>query len=401
MENEVIQLVTDIKAEIAAKMATSASKQDIADLTKKISDLETAGVKLETIAKMQEQLDNLSVKAQRNQSPADMRAKLQQAITDGIKSISNGKTVKGSFDLPFYPSEIKLVGTMTVTGSTTNAVPEDWQAEIIKSPYRKIRIRSLLPVGPTTSDTIRYVAKTNKEGAIATRSEGAVKSQIDWEYVAQDAAVRSIAGFLRISKEMLADMAYLTSEITMDLQEELRNVEDTQLLSGTNIAPELNGLLTAASTFSGAGLYVATPNEYDVLVAAVTQIMLLDYTPTAIVLSPTDYAQLMLTRAAHYNFVPQSDLMNVMGVPMISNTAMTAGYFLVGDFVRGCKLFEREGVTVEFAEQDANNFTYNLVTVRVEERVALAVKHPTAFVTGAFLDAKAILDNASTQTTTS
>lgn len=401
MENEVIQLVSDIKAEINAKLASSATKSDIADLTQKIADLEAKGVSLETLAKMQDQLDNLSVKAQRNPTPEDVRAKMAQAIEDGIKSITVGKTVKGSFEMPVFPSDFKLVGTMTVAGSTTNAVPQDWQSEILKTPYRKVRMRSLVPVGQTSSNTVRYIAKTNKEGAIATRAEGNIKGQIDWEYIAQDAVVRSIAGFLVISKEMLADMPYLQSELMSDLPQELRDVEDTQMLTGDNNSPNLNGLLTAAATFTGAGLYVATPNEYDVLVAAVTQLTASNYDPTAILLHPKDYAQMLLTRASHYNFVPQADLMNVMGLPIVMNTAMTSGDFLVGDFVRGAKLFEREGVMVEFFEQDNTNVRYNLVTVRIEERVALAVKHPNAFVTGSFLDAKAILDNASTQTTTS
>jgi HK97 family phage major capsid protein len=401
MENEVIQLVSDIKAEIQAKLATSATKQDIADLSAKLVTLEEKGVKLETIAKMQEQLDDLSVKSKRNPTQNDLKAKILADLEAGIKSITNGQNVKGSFNLPYLPSDLKIVGTMLVSTNTTNAIPQDWQSEILKSPYRAVRMRSLIPVAPTSSDTVRYIVKSGKEGAVATRAEGAIKGQIDWNYAAQDAVVRSIAGFLVISKEMLSDMPYLTSELSMDLPEELRDVEDTQILTGDNQSPNLNGLLTAAGTFDGAGLYVATPNEYDVLVAAVTQITLLNYRPTAILLNPTDYSQLMLTRASHYNFVPQADLMQVMGVPIISNTAMTAGSFLVGDFVRGAKLHEREGVRVEFFEQDSTNVRYNLVTVRVEERVALAVKHPTAFVTGAFLDAKAILDNASTATTTS
>ena len=93
MENEIIALVSEIKAELATKMAGSATKQDIADLTAKISGLEEKGVKLETIAKMQEQLDDLSVKSKRNPTQADLREKVIQDLEKGIKSITKDGNV--------------------------------------------------------------------------------------------------------------------------------------------------------------------------------------------------------------------------------------------------------------------------------------------------------------------
>jgi hypothetical protein len=52
-------------------------------------------------------------------------------------------------------------------------------------------------------------------------------------------------------------------------------------------------------------------------------------------------------------------------------------------------LFVRQGITLEFFEQDADNVTKNFVTVRVEERIALAVYTSQSIVYGSFAAALA------------
>ena len=61
----------------------------------------------------------------------------------------------------------------------------------------------------------------------------------------------------------------------------------------------------------------------------------------------------------------------------------------MGDWALGSQLFVRQGVTLEFFEQDADNVTKNFVTVRVEERIALAVYNQKALVYGTFAAALA------------
>ena len=73
-----------------------------------------------------------------------------------------------------------------------------------------------------------------------------------------------------------------------------------------------------------------------------------------------------------------------MGVNIIQNTAVTAGNFILGDFNQATQLWVRENLSIEFAREHASNFTSNLVTVRVQERVALTNYQPNAIVRGVF-----------------
>ncbi len=68
---------------------------------------------------------------------------------------------------------------------------------------------------------------------------------------------------------------------------------------------------------------------------------------------------------------------------------MTSGTFLVGDFKRGAQIFDRRQLTIEFSNQNEDNFIKGAVTARGYERIALAVYRPHAFIYGSFAAALA------------
>lgn len=64
--------------------------------------------------------------------------------------------------------------------------------------------------------------------------------------------------------------------------------------------------------------------------------------------------------------------------------ALAADEFLVGNFQRAARLYDRMQATVEIATQHADFFTRNLVAILAEERVALTVPRPDMLVKGTF-----------------
>lgn len=59
---------------------------------------------------------------------------------------------------------------------------------------------------------------------------------------------------------------------------------------------------------------------------------------------------------------------------------MDDGEVLVGAFGLGARLHDRMAVEVLISSEDRDNFIKNMLTVRAEERTALAVRVPDAFV---------------------
>ena len=73
------------------------------------------------------------------------------------------------------------------------------------------------------------------------------------------------------------------------------------------------------------------------------------------------------------------------GLPVVATEAQAfEGRFLTGAFRTGAQLFDREDANVVISTENADDFEKNLISIRCEERVALAVKRPEAFIYGPF-----------------
>ena len=76
--------------------------------------------------------------------------------------------------------------------------------------------------------------------------------------------------------------------------------------------------------------------------------------------------------------------LSIAGIPVFKSTAITADKFLVGDWSMGAQIMQRDGISVRFSEFDGNNFVENMITVRVEARIAFPIYYAGAFVYGDF-----------------
>mgnify|MGYP002131943401 CR=1 FL=1 len=73
------------------------------------------------------------------------------------------------------------------------------------------------------------------------------------------------------------------------------------------------------------------------------------------------------------------------GLPVVATEAAAfQGKFLTGAFNAGAQIFDREDANVVISTENADDFEKNMITIRCEERLALAVKRPEAFVYGSF-----------------
>ena len=259
----------------------------------------------------------------------------------------------------------------------------------------------MIPQGSTSSDVVRFVKESGYSNGAATAAEGATLAQSDFDMTASDANVRKIGTYFRISEEMLADTPQLTSYLSARAPEKLLSVEDTQILSGNGSAPNLSGIITDAADFdttSGGAFYqsVESANEFDVLVATLNQLALSEYQADYIMLNPTDFHKILLLKDSNNSYLKDQVYAGLqpafMGVPVVINTAITAGTFLAGNFGVGTQLWVRDNVGVEFFREDGTNVRDGFVTVRVSERVALTNYLPNAFVNGTFSTAKTALE---------
>ena len=110
------------------------------------------------------------------------------------------------------------------------------------------------------------------------------------------------------------------------------------------------------------------------------------YPPSGYVLHPTDWAKIELLKDSTQRYLIGSPLGSVTphlwGLPVVATPAIQATKFLTGAFKLGAQIFDRMAIEVVISTENEDDFVKNLVTIRCEERLALAVYRPAAFITG-------------------
>jgi HK97 family phage major capsid protein len=283
----------------------------------------------------------------------------------------------------------RITSATTGTGGVGDAIRPDRISGVQAPLMRQMTIRNLLLQGRTASNAIEYVKETGFQNMAAMVAEGAAKPQSDLMFDLVTTTVKTLAHWVRASKQVLADIPLLQSYIDGRLRYGLQYVEEAQILAGDGTGQNLLGLIPQATAFNEA-LRQTNDTQIDILRRAIPQARIAEYRPSGIVLNPNDWADIELKKDTTGQYIWVN--VNVGGdqqmwrVPVIDTNAVPAGHFLVGAFNMAAEVFDRENANVEGSTEDADNFTKNMVTIRAEERLALAVYRPESLIYGAFVD---------------
>lgn len=280
-----------------------------------------------------------------------------------------------------------VTSATTGTGGVGAAIAPDRQAGIIMPPMQRLTVRSLLMPGRTGSNLIQYVQETGFQNMAAPVAEGAQKPQSDMSMELVDTPVRTIAHWIKASVQVLADIPALQSYIDGRVRYGLELAAETQLLAGDGTGQNLLGLIPQATEFNEA-LLKADDQQVDILRRGILQVRLAKFAATGIVLNPYDWADIETLKDANGRYLfgnpGQTIQPRLWSLPIVESDAMPQGSFMVGAFAMAAQVFDREDANVQVSTEDGDNFTKNMVTIRGEERLALAVYRPESFVYGQF-----------------
>ena len=325
------------------------------------------------------------------------KANFKSSLTDAIEGGALKGLTEGNYNSAKF--EVKAAGDMNISGNTTGDVAEiDRIAGIKADALRADHIRGLLPIGSTDAQTISFVKEANAENGAAAVAEGSTLAQSDIDLVETTVKLEKIGTYMRITEEMLSDIPALTSFLSARVPQRILAAEDNEILNGDGSTPNLDGLFTDGTAFAEGNFAdaVESANEYDVLIAALNQLQLANYKANVILMNPTDLHKIVLLKstANEYlkNQIYQGLQPSIAGVPIVTNTAVTAGKFLTMDSNRATQFWIRQNLAVEFSKEDSTNFRDGFVTVRATERVALTNYETSGIVQGTFSTAKAALE---------
>lgn len=340
---------------------------------------------------MQKQLDEQNVAIQKAAAVPSREVKtfaqeLREQLTKEAAALK-GMTERKVKELQIEMKSFLETANASITTGSLLPTPQ-FEAGVSKAPDRMPYLMDIISTGVANSLTIYWAqrkTRTDNSGTVAeavlTTLAGGAAAQSILGYETKSASMQNILAFIKVSNNSIDDVDWLLSEVQTELLTLMALKLDGELLTGTVAADGFDGILTGATAFSAAGDKMGTgvaPNKFDALVYAMTQVQLANFVPNYVILHPADLRDLKLTRDDNGAYMLPPTIatgtnVSVDGVRVISNTGMTKGSYLVGDFSKA-KFWLRKGMELKIHDQNEDDAIKQLKTVTLYMRGVLIVK---------------------------
>ena len=311
---------------------------------------------------------------------------------EGLKARGVKSTDRFSANLGIFSGSKAAASPMVSPSAVTSALA-DVQERLYEAPRQRLVVADLLGQETTTRTAVTYFVESETvNGAVAYVAEGAEKPLVSFgDPTPVTDKVMKIAAVLKESDEMVDDLPWLASSINNRGIYLVRLYEEQQLLNGTSSGTTITGILnrTGLQTEQTAS---GEPNVADSIFRAMSKVAQNSpFTADGIVINPADYQTLRLAKDSNNQYYGggffQGQYGNggvmeqppVWGLRTVVTPAIAQGTVLVGAFRQGASVIRRQGLTVEVANQNEDDFVNNRIAIRIEERLALAVRYPKAF----------------------
>ncbi len=355
----------------------------------------------ETIGKMKSSLETrvgeLERRAAREPANDNYISRSEKGLGDFVVASDEFKKLtpdfRGKATIRLFDEKATITsGSGTVGASTSGAtslVPSDRRPGIVDPFSRQLFLRDLIPSTPIASNLVEYGVEAGFTNNARPVTETTTKPTSDLTFELKQAPVRTLAHIFKVSRQILDDAPGLASYINKRGTYGLKTVEETQLLTGNGTGQNLNGIIPQAVDYETARNSTGD-DELQVLLHAISQAEEADAPVTGIVLSKKKWRDILGIRDNEGRYLSSgpfaSTAPKIWDLPVVASNAIADDDFLVGSFGSGvgAEIFDRMAVEVLLSSENSDDFEKNMLTVRIEERLTLAVYRPEAFVYGSF-----------------
>jgi len=279
-------------------------------------------------------------------------------------------------------------GAVSVPGVISTVVPLGDRVETILQ---------LIPSEQTFTDAVAYLQETTRTHNAAPVAVGDKKPTSVYTVERVDDRARVIAHLSEpIPRQYLADIPMLRQYIDGALREGTILELETQVIQGSGAGENLRGILATPQIQEQAW-------DTNMLVTcrkAITDLELVSIAPSAFVLHPQDWETIELATDLTAQFQMKADTQQVpvdrarrrlWGLPVALSLGCPQGIGIVADFLGSTKLWEREGMTLDWSEgffvpadaydaEGSTGFQRNMLQFRCEGRWCFAVLRPRGVV---------------------
>jgi len=287
-------------------------------------------------------------------------------------------------------TEVATAASATDTSLVVDSAAGFFVGQSISIRTSTVQVRTVTAVNKTTNtltiaalaaDVAVDVAVTSE--VFSFTSEAQVKPQGKFKQEEVSLSLKTIATGISPSKEILDDKPRLESTINARLPAAIARSEEHQILRGDGSTDQITGI------FSTSGISTRTQGgsdtKADTIRKAISDVRVNGQLAADLILiRPEDLALIELAKDSTGQYVETLQMMPD-GTTMLWRTrviecdALATNKCLVGAFAEGAELYERGDVAVEVFPQHKDYAERNLIYIRAENRIALAVLRPSAF----------------------
>ena len=373
----------DIKEVIQNGLAEVKSKLDT-ELAKHTSEMEKHG---KTTTDLTGKIDELSEQYKSlSDQLADVAQKQTPMTAEGVDVTPGSEFIKSAMFADLAARRVdraRIEVKNTVTSGSTTTFPMQ-RPGVIAGDFEPLTIRQRIPTINVTTNSVNALRELAWTNAASEVTQAAAKPESDITFEQHNVAIETVAHWIKVSTQLLADAPAIASYIDTRLRDGLAQKIESQLLLGTGVAPQLSGL-------TDSGNFVAfTPNSGANLVDSINKakyaLWATGNAPDTVIVNPADWSAMELLRdgadGVYLYGAPGTNAGGMpFGVQVIMSNHMPVGEFLIGSLRSSATIYQRQGAVVEMGFVN-DDFTKNLITIRAEERLGLSVDRPSGIMYG-------------------
>ena len=302
----------------------------------------------------------------------EIKSEIGSAIEKGWNDIKTA--ARGNGKGFSYEMDLKAVGVMTIGNNLTGSVYTSYVDNPFLRSYVNPHLRSVFNIIPVSTGSVSFPRGNSPvgEGSFGKQTEGNGKPQVDYDVTVVNTALSFIAGYAKVSRQMIDDLPFLQAYLQSSLIEDFQKAEDTYYL---------NAIASSATAGSSSGA-----NTAEKFIDYVAQLGALNWTPNLSLTTHAGWASLLKTKPADYSVpggvvIDNNGNVRIVGVPVIPHSLVTSGKIYVMDTSKFA-IAQQSGLAVRSTEFDQDDFIKNLITFRCEARCELLQFQSSAAVYG-------------------
>ena len=395
-----IDSAIEAKANEVSQKSSEAIEEVKSEVTETIESVKAEAK--ETAEMLQKEIDNVKQEI-KVATPKEVKMEngLQAWLKENASEVMNNKNAS-----PVY--EVKNASTYAPSAGQASApYADDRQTEIEFDPHQDTLAAHIM-AKTGTGGAYRLSTRTSETDNSGSKAKGAAFGQTTLGVSDQHNPYITVGHILTVPKEELNDTIALESYFREDMTGFLVDTINSQILTGSGGANNINGIESISTPLVEAGFdtffgglangYGTGANEIDVLNAVQASFKRLNFMGKKYVfVNPELIASIQGQKATdgHYQLNsavdPTGKVRNFLGgIELIENSAVAAGTFYAYD-QSALKWVTREGMKMEMG-YTGDDWQRNNVSLKVYGRFALVSGLPAGIVTGTFANAIASLN---------